>query len=55
MSVILHELGHLVGLDHVDDMGEVMFEGVDPAHVKLGPGDRAGLARLGSGPCVPDI
>lgn len=52
MGVILHELGHLVGLDHVDDPSELMHPvgqfGVDTFQ----DGDRAGLARLGAGECV---
>jgi hypothetical protein len=50
-AVILHEFGHLVGLDHVDDRDELMY----PEHISqqtFGPGDRAGLAELGSGECV---
>lgn len=48
-TTLLHELGHLVGLAHVDDRGEVMYPSVDA--VELGPGDRQGLAILGSGEC----
>lgn len=48
--VILHELGHLVGLDHVDDDGELMAPG-SPAR-EFGPGDREGLAILGRGDCA---
>lgn len=50
VALLLHELGHLVGLDHVDDEGELMYpEGLTRAD--YGPGDRAGLAALGAIPC----
>ena len=49
-ALLLHELGHLVGLDHVDDEGELMFpDGI--TRPDYGPGDRAGLAALGAIPC----
>jgi hypothetical protein len=50
-ATVLHELGHVLGLGHVQDRGEVMNKksiGV----TELGPGDRRGLARLGKGPCT---
>lgn len=54
-AVIEHELGHIVGLDHVEDRGELMNpEGVEGI-VSFGPGDRAGLSQLGRGGCHPDI
>jgi hypothetical protein len=49
-SVVMHELGHLVGLAHVQDRAELMY----PENVGLldfGPGDREGLAALGAGHC----
>lgn len=49
-AVILHELGHLVGLGHVTDPGELMSETNFGLH-DFGPGDREGLARLGAGDC----
>lgn len=49
-AVILHELGHLVGLAHVDDPGELM-DGGSGTRQRFGPGDRAGLAIAGQGPC----
>lgn len=49
-AIVLHELGHLVGLAHVDDPGELMH-GDNVGLLDFGPGDRAGLARVGSGTC----
>jgi hypothetical protein len=50
--VILHELGHLMGLGHVEKGGEIMHAAGGGA-VDLGPGDREGLRMLGaSGGCV---
>jgi hypothetical protein len=50
VALLLHELGHLVGLDHVDDTGELMYpNGVTRAG--YGPGDVEGLAALGAIPC----
>lgn len=49
-GVLLHELGHLVGLDHVADRDELMY--ADGTFVRdFGPGDREGLVRLGEGRC----
>ncbi len=48
-SVLLHELGHVVGLDHVADDREVMFGSV--SHFTgdgYGPGDLRGLWELGA-------
>ena len=50
-AVIQHELGHLVGLGHVEDPTELMYPSTNDA-VDWGPGDRAGLRRLGTGPCA---
>ncbi len=54
-AIVLHELGHLVGLAHVDDAGELMYPEVQPSLTELAPGDLTGLARLGAGPCVPEL
>ena len=47
-AVVLHELGHLVGLAHVDDTGELMHP--TNTRTSFGPGDLEGLARLGDTP-----
>lgn len=53
-AVVLHELGHLVGLAHVDDRNQLMFPqaGTVPSY---GAGDLTGLAALGRGACQPDV
>lgn len=54
-AIVLHELGHLVGLAHVDDSGELMYPEVQPELTELAPGDLTGLARLGAGTCAPEL
>lgn len=49
-AIVTHELGHVVGLDHVDDPDELMFKD-NIGQTELGPGDREGLALLGSVDC----
>jgi hypothetical protein len=53
-AIVLHELGHLVGLDHVDDDAELMSPELGLAR-QFGAGDLHGLARLGRGPCFPEL
>ena len=50
-GIVLHELAHVAGLDHVGDPNELMAPGSGD-QVELGPGDREGLARLGDLPCA---
>jgi hypothetical protein len=50
-AIILHELGHLLGLNHVPDSAELM-NGHNLGLLDYGPGDRAGLAKLGNGRCA---
>lgn len=54
-AVVLHELGHLVGLAHVTEATQVMFPRSSNAVVAYGQGDLAGLAELGRGACQPDV
>lgn len=53
-AVIMHELGHVVGLDHINDASQLMNpEGT--GLTEFADGDRAGLAVVGSGSCVPQL
>jgi hypothetical protein len=49
-SVLLHELGHIMGLDHVKDPDQLMYSGRHPNFGLhgFGPGDLEGLRRLGT-------
>lgn len=49
-AMVMHELGHVVGLDHVSDASELMFPAATST-LDWGPGDLAGLAAAGSGVC----
>lgn len=51
-AVVMHEIAHVVGLDHVSNPFELMYDG-DATVLDFGPGDREGLAKLGSGRCYP--
>ena len=53
-AVLLHELGHLVGLDHAPDTGLLM----SPANVgalQFAPSELRGLESLGAGACHRDV
>jgi hypothetical protein len=50
-AVILHELGHLVGLAHVSDRSQIMFSETTPKVRSYQHGDLTGLSRLGQGRC----
>jgi len=49
-AVVLHELGHLVGLAHVSDRSQIMFSESNQV-TEYAHGDLTGLARLGRGRC----
>ncbi len=51
-SVVLHELGHLVGLAHVDDPEDTMYARSAPG-VSFTTGALRGLAAVGNGRCFP--
>ncbi|MGE0794821.1 MAG: hypothetical protein AB7O29_05675 [Acidimicrobiia bacterium] len=53
-NLILHELGHLVGLDHVGDPSQLLYGALSSSSPDgWAAGDRNGLARLGSaGGCL---
>jgi predicted Zn-dependent protease len=53
-AVIEHEIGHVLGLNHVADRSQLMSESGGSVD---GPadGDRRGLAVLGRGVCRPDL
>ncbi|MCW2666840.1 MAG: Peptidase metallopeptidase [Frankiales bacterium] len=48
--VLLHELGHLAGLDHVEDQSDLMYSG-GGRYTGYTPGTLRGLRELGAGPC----
>lgn len=54
LPVLRHELGHLVGLDHVEDPTQLMHPATGGV-TTYAEGDLTGLAELGDGPCAPGI
>ena len=46
-AVLMHELGHVVGLDHVGDQSQLMYANVTAKPAVYGAGDLAGLRLLG--------
>lgn len=46
-KVTLHELGHVLGLDHVEDPAQVMHASLISSPAAWGTGDLAGLTQLG--------
>jgi hypothetical protein len=54
-AVVLHELGHLLGLQHVADPKQLMYPTTQPDVLDFAAGDLTGLAELGAGECVPEL
>jgi hypothetical protein len=53
-AVILHELGHVMGLEHVDDPAQLMYPEIG-APDGLADGDLNGLYHLGHAQCRKDL
>jgi predicted Zn-dependent protease len=48
-ALLLHELGHVVGLGHTPDSAQIMYPDLRPmSSAQYQPGDLGGLARLGA-------
>lgn len=54
-AIVMHELGHVVGLDHVNDPDQLMYAESNLEVTEFGAGDLTGLAKLGRGVCVPAL
>jgi Matrixin len=52
-AIVLHGLGHLVGLAHRNDPSQIMFPEAHSGVEDYAAGDLAGLAQLGTGGCAP--
>lgn len=55
LGTIKHELGHLVGLDHLNDATQLMHAEGGAGVTDYGAGDLAGLAGLVRGDCASGL
>lgn len=53
-GIIEHELGHVLGLGHVQDPSQLMYEHGQNEVATFAAGDLTGLAQLGQGKCFPN-
>lgn len=53
-AIVMHELGHVVGLAHSHDRSQLMYAD-NTGQTRFGAGDLRGLALVGSGPCRPHL
>jgi hypothetical protein len=53
--IIIHELGHVMGLAHTLDAEQAMYPEMQLKVSELGDGDKRGLYRLSKGKCVPEL
>ncbi|MFQ4147289.1 matrixin family metalloprotease [Arthrobacter sp. LAPM80] len=53
-GVVEHEIGHVLGLDHVQDPHQLMYEHGQHVVTSYAAGDLTGLAQLGQGRCFPN-
>jgi hypothetical protein len=52
-EVLMHELGHVIGLDHVGNDKQLMYDTVTPGAARFGAGDLTGFRKIGdSGGCL---
>jgi hypothetical protein len=54
-AIVLHEFGHLIGLDHVNDPSQLMYAQPTAHAGGFEDGDRRGIAQLSGGPCFRDF
>lgn len=54
-GVLLHEIGHLVGLDHIDDETHLMYPDAVPGPAAWSAGDLLGLRALGAAAGCLDV
>jgi len=54
-AIMLHELGHVIGLDHTSDTRQIMYSEAQFNVRDYGNGDLRGLAKLGTQACYPNL